>query len=149
MKPIIAILVVFLTIGHPGFSQEGSQDPYSEKLVAALANRNAPVVSMQEKAINRLGDRAAIGFVRHLGGSLTPSTAQEIEGILFVIRMAFAAPAIINSEADREPKATSMLLTYLSSLQISNGVKQEIQQTRQFVEQQIKDYKLKQAEAQK
>jgi len=84
-----------------------------------------------------------------LGGSLTPSTAQEIEGILFVIRMAFAAPAIINSEADREPKATSMLLTYLSSLQISNGVKQEIQQTRQFVEQQIKDYKLKQAEVQK
>jgi hypothetical protein len=63
--------------------------------------------------------------------------------------MAFASPEIISSEADREPKATSILLTYLSSLQTSNGVKQEIQQTRQFVEQQIKDYKLKQADTQK
>jgi hypothetical protein len=149
MKRLIATLVVFLAVGHTGFSQEGSQDPYSEKLVAVLASRNAPVISMQEKAVNRLGDRAAIGFVRHLGGGQTPSTPQEVEGILFVIRMAFAAPGIISSEADREPKATSMLLTYLGSLQTSNGVKQEIQQTRQFVEQQIKDYKLKQTETQK
>jgi hypothetical protein len=149
MKKLIAILVVFLTSGHTGFSQEGSQDPYSEKLVTTLASRNAPIISMQEKAINRLGDRAAIGFVRHLGGSQSPSTPQEVQGILFVIRMAFASPEIISSEADREPKATSILLTYLSSLQTSNGVKQEIQQTRQFVEQQIKDYKLKQADTQK
>src|SRR5581483_10424709 len=133
MKNSIAMLVVFLAVGHTGFSQEGSQDPYSEKLVAALASRNAPLISMQEKAINRLGDRAAIGFVRHLGGQ-TPSTPQEVEGILFVIRMAFASPEIIGSEADREPKATSMLLTYLAILQTSNGIKQEIQQTRQFVE---------------
>lgn len=142
------MLVVFLAVGHTGFGQEGPQDPYSEKLVAALASRNAPLISMQEKAINRLGDRAAIGFARHLGGQ-TPSTPQEVEGILFVIRMAFASPEIIGPEADREPKATSMLLTYLAILQTSNGIKQEIQQTRQFVEQQIKDYKLKQTETQK
>src|SRR5205085_2285157 len=43
MKPFVAILAAFLTIGHAGFSQEGSQDPYSEKLVTALASRNAPI----------------------------------------------------------------------------------------------------------
>src|SRR5437660_12855143 len=98
MKPIIAILVVFLTIGHPGFSQEGSQDTYSEKLVAALASRNAPVVSIQEKAINRLGDRAAISFVPHLGGSLTPSTAMVIVVNLFLITLSFVSIELFNSE---------------------------------------------------
>ncbi len=148
MKSLAAVLIVFCTVGQMSFSQESSQDPYFEKLVSTLASRTAPVVSMQEKVVNRLGDRAAIGLVRHLGVQ-TPSTSQEVEGILFVIRMAFAAPEAIKADADREPKATLMLLAYLGCLQPSSGLKQEIQQAQIFVEQQVKEYRLKHPDGQK
>jgi hypothetical protein len=147
-KPLFAALIVFCTIGQTGFSQQSTQDPYSEQLVSALASRTTPLISMQEKAVNRLGDRAAIGLVRRLGVQ-TPSRPEEIEGILFVVRMAFATPQTIDSDADREPKATSMLLTYLGCLQASTGLKEEIQQTRTFIDQQVKDYKHRQADTQK
>jgi len=36
---------------------------------------------MQEKAVNRLGDRAAVGLIRYVGGQV-PATSQEFERIL-------------------------------------------------------------------
>lgn len=144
MKPLVVALIMFCAIGQTSFGQEGSKDPYFEELVNMLASRTTPLVSMQEKAVNRLGDRAAIGLVRHLGVH-TPSTSQEVEGVLFVIRMAFASPQTISSDADREPKATLVLLAYLNFLPASKDLKTEIEHTRVYVVRQIDAYQRKHA----
>ena len=89
MKGLLVALLVFCAVGEIGLTEESSKDPYSERLVSAVASRTAPLISMQEKAINRLGDAAAIGLIRHVGVQV-PSTPQEIEGILLVVRMPLA-----------------------------------------------------------
>ncbi len=145
MKPLF-ILLIFLASGELGLCQGDSQNPYAEKLVTALvAGRGTLVVySMQEKALNRLGDGAAIGLIRHVGAQI-PTTSQEVQRMLSVIRMAFAAPEIIASDADREPKATVVLLSYLSFLPVSSSLKEQIKDTRTYVEHHLSDYKLKHA----
>ena len=144
------ILAAILTCGRMGVCQQGSQDPYSEKLVSSFVNPNgSPVIlSMQEKAVNRLGDRAAIGLARHMGAQ-APATPQELDGILSVVRMAFAVPEAISSDADREPKATSMLLSYLSLLPLPGGPRAKIEDTRVYILKQTAEYKAKHAEGKK
>lgn len=144
MKHFFIILVVLFAGGVPGLAQKLPQGPYAEKLVAALVDSNGTVVllTMQEKAINGLGDAAAIGLVRHLAGN-TPRTAQEIHRILFVLKMAFAVLDIIDWDADREPKATMLLLSYLRLRPQSAKAKGEIESTRSYIGQQLKTYEIK------
>lgn len=138
------VLFIFLAGGRLGFGQGDSQDPYAEKLVSSLVTATGTLViySMQEKAVNRLGDRAAVGLIRHVGAQ-APVTSLELEHILGVLKMAFAAPETITSDVDREPKATLVLLAYLNYLPASGNSKGEIEQTRSYVVQQMNDYKLK------
>jgi hypothetical protein len=138
------ILITVLICGQIGFSQNDSQDPYAEKLVSSFVAPSGTVIilSMHEKAVGRLGDRAAVGLIRHLGAQ-GPATPQELERILNVIKMAFAVPEAISSDADRDPKATSLLLAYLSSLPMSGDSKTEVENTRAYVARRITDYKAK------
>ncbi len=140
------VLVILLTCGQLGLCQKDSQDPYAEKLVTSFVTPSGtPIIySMQEKAVNRLGDRAAIGLIRHMSAQ-APATPQEVVRIISVIRMAYAAPEVISSDADREPKATLLLLSYLSLLPASGISKAEIDNTRSYVVRQITDYRAKQA----
>src|ERR1700749_3214675 len=110
----LVLLAILLGCGTRGTCQANVQDPYSEKLASAFisAPEGTVVFSMQEKAINRLGDGAAIGLIRHAGTG-APVTKQEPQRALSLIRMAFATPQIISTEADREPKATILFLSYL------------------------------------
>lgn len=146
MRDLSTLIIMFCAIGFASVGYANSQDPYSETLVSTLASRSAPIASMQEKAVNRLGDGAAVGLIRHIGAQ-TPATPHEIEGILFVVRMAFAAPEIISAGADREPKATLLLLSYLNYLPASSSVRGEVERTRSYVMQQLEEYKRKHAEA--
>ena len=145
MKRFI-VLVMLLASVQPGFCQGDSQDPYAEKLVASFVTApGTPIIySMQEKAVNRLGDRAAVGLIRHVSAQI-PATPQEFERILGVIKMAYAAPEVISSDADREPKATLLLLAYLNFLPTAGDSKAEVERTRAYVMRQTTDYKLKQA----
>lgn len=95
---------------------------------------------MQEKAVNRLGDRAALGLIRHMGAQI-PSDPQELGRILNVIRMAYAAPKMISYDADRDPKATLLLLSYLDFLPLPGKSKAEVEQTRAYVLQQVRSYR--------
>lgn len=142
------VLVTVLICGQMGFSQSDSQDPYAEKLVSSFVTPSGTLIilSMQEKAVGRLGDRAAVGLIRHIGAQV-PATPQELGRILNVIKMAYAVPEAISSDADRDPKATSLLLAYLSSLPMSGNSKAEVENTRAYVVRQITDYKAKQAAA--
>jgi len=142
MKNGAAAILIFFVFAPVSFCQDLSQDPYSEQLISVLVSGDRPVLSMQEKAVNRLGDAAVIGLIRHFGTQI-PITSREARGALLVIRLAFSAPEIIRSDADREPKAAFVLLTYLGYLPASNGLKQEIQDTRAFVEQQVREYNLR------
>ena len=144
MKRLLVSLMVFCALVEVALAGEGSKDPYSEELVTVIARRTAPLISMQEKVINRLGDAAAIGLIRHAGVQ-APSTPGEIEGILFVVRMAFGAPDIISTGADREPKATLVLLSWLTTLPVSDKLKGRIEETRAYVLRQIENYKRKQS----
>lgn len=142
MNRFIALLL-FVLGAQIAFSQSGAEDPYAERLVSSLVDRHsAPIISMQEKAVNRLGDGAAVGLIRRVGVQ-PPATAEEVQSILLVIRMAFAAPQIISSHADHEPKAALLLLAYLRYLPVSANIKGEIDQTRSYVQQQVNDYKAK------
>lgn len=137
------VLVVILVAGHWAFCQSNSQeDPYEERLVAYFIGTPGTVVyySMQVKAVNRLGDGAAIGVMRYLGEqSLT--SPEEGTRILGLIKMAYAAPEAIRSDSDREPKATLVLLKYLSYSTISKKLQPEIEQTRGYIIKQLEEYK--------
>lgn len=59
--------------------------------------------------------------------------------------MAYAAPDVISTDADREPKATLLLLSYLNLLPLTADSKAQVENTRAYVVQQITAYKAKQA----
>jgi hypothetical protein len=140
---LLTLLLVFVLGGQFALCQANPEDPYGEKLVSSFVDHpGAPVISMQEKTVNRLGDGAAVGLIRRLG-THPPATPEELQRILTVVKMAFAIPQIIRSEADREPKATLLLLSYLGYLPASASIKGEIEQTRSYVQQQVNDYKFK------
>jgi hypothetical protein len=142
----LLIVVIVLGIGQRSFSESHTQDPYDEALVTSFVCPPGTFIiySMQEKAVNRLGDRAAIGLIRYLG-TRDPSTSKEVERILGVIKMAYAEPEAINSDGDREPKATLLLLAYLNYLPVSKKMSPALKQTRMYVLHQIEEYKRKQA----
>src|SRR5216684_1345013 len=78
-------------------------DPYAENVVrAALIDPSGPVYAFTEKALNRLGDRAAIGLIRLLGEQ-PALTADQIKRVIEFVRMSFGFPKIIGSDADRQP----------------------------------------------
>jgi hypothetical protein len=108
-----------------------SKDLYAESTVAPVLrdSGNNVLTSSTEKAINRLGDRAAVGIMRRIGGE-SPTKPEEVRRILSVIKLAFAVPDIITYDGDRAPRATSFLLDSLSRLPASAGLQDEIQNVR-------------------
>jgi len=143
MKRLILLITVLLA-GPFGFCQAGPQDPYAEKLVASFVSPpGTPIFySMQVKAVRALGDRAAIGAIRVLGDQ--PPTAQQIERILSILKMAYENPEGISTDWDREPKATLLLLEFLQSSQVVKSSKKlstELNEARTYVQRQVEDYK--------
>jgi hypothetical protein len=143
MNRLLVLLLAFGLGGQLAFSQANPEDPYAEKLVSVFLERHGyPILITQVQAVNRLGDGAAVGLIRRIGAK-PPATSDEVQRMLGVIKMAFAAPQTISSDANREPKATLILLSYLGYLPASTYVKGEIEQTRNYVQQQLSDYKSK------
>ena len=63
------------------------------------------------------------------------TSPQEVKMILYIIRTSFSEPKIIDSDENRTPKATMILLKYLGTLPAARGVREDMQQTTAFVEQ--------------
>ncbi|HKF20854.1 MAG TPA: hypothetical protein VKE93_04750 [Candidatus Angelobacter sp.] len=127
-------------------SNEAAQIPKrsdAEQLVALVLadNASSPTYGMSfvQTALNRMGDKAALGVLQYLGERKTTvsedsTSAEEVKMILYIVRTSFAAPSLIDSEENRAPKATMVLLKYLGSLRTANTARDDLQQTIELVE---------------
>jgi len=72
--------------------------------------------SFREKAFQRSGDSAAVAIAKVISDAdlQSPTTMTRV---LFVLRMAFSAPQIIEVCSDREPRVTMILLEHLRYFQ--------------------------------
>jgi hypothetical protein len=83
-----------------------------------------------------MGDAAAVAITKVVSDKdLSP---EDIEIILLVVRMSFAAPRIVEIRPDRQPRTTLFLLKYLDGLGIPPDLKRKIAETKRFVEQSAK-----------
>ena len=144
MRMIVAALSLFCAVSVGQTSHGPQPDPDrspEEQTVAILLadNGQAPIPGFVQTLVNRMGDDAAIGVVQYLGdrkatASVDPTSPQEIERILAIIRMAFAAPNIVQPERARIPKASLVLLKYLTCLPAAGLLRNEIDSTSRVVE---------------
>lgn len=142
---IIVILAVELLFCGSTYCQATSE-PFStqsgaERVVATLLadNGKAPIVSFAEKRVARLGDGAAVGMILFIGDrkmtvSDEPLSPEEVRRMLLIVRMSFEVPKIIEADEDRSPKATLVLLKYLSSLSAAKTLQDDLHTTSNLVE---------------
>jgi hypothetical protein len=153
----VILLTVLLAAGAccaQAGSRPGSKRSDEERTVAALLadNGRAPIPGFLETLVARLGDGAAVGVIQYLGERKTSVSddaisRDEVERSLAIVRMAFAAPNVIQLDENRVPKATLILLRYLNV--VSDGsVRDDVASTSRFVEE-LKFRQLKQSEAAK
>jgi hypothetical protein len=98
----LCAMFVLLAAASTGLCQNSESDPCSQQLVRTLM-KDGPVISMVEKNIKPTGrSRRGSALIREISSekSLNP---KEIKRICFIVRMAFTAPQIISSDADRGP----------------------------------------------
>jgi hypothetical protein len=132
------LLLLLLCPQSPATTTNVEDDPYGEQAVRNALSSNGVTFSFTEKAINRLGDRAAVGLMRIIADK-TVTSPDQVKSILSILRTAFSAPSIIAVEADRQPKATLFLLQSLESIQLSSrDVIAEIGETKAFILQNTK-----------
>ncbi len=120
----LGIALLLLMLG----SANAQDDPYSENLVRE-AMTTPVITSFMEKAVSRLGDRAAIAIIRTLGDKGLQDAAQA-NTVLFVLQTAFSVPQNITEPTDRDPKATLFMLRWMSELPIGRELANGIDKTR-------------------
>jgi hypothetical protein len=120
-------------------ARQTQPDPEGTVAILLGDNGQAPIPGFVDTLVRRLGDGAAVGVIQYLGRRKTtvsrdPTSTEEIKRILLIIRMAFDTPNIIESMEDRSPKATLILLQYLSGLPAAGPVREDIRATGDMVE---------------
>lgn len=140
---VMAVLCCIVAVGQTSTdSQRDSHQSSAQQAVAILLadNGRAPIPGFLETRMSQLGDDAAVGVIQYLGERKTTTSKdftspQEIQRILRIIRMAFAVPNINHANGNRTPKATLVLLQYLTCLPAATAVKSDLENTSKFVEQ--------------
>jgi hypothetical protein len=107
-------------------------DPYAEQIVREALSLHGVSLSFTEKAVNRLGDRAAVALIRILADT-PPAQPEQVTAILSLLHDAFAAPGMISDDADLQPKATLFLLECLRHLPSAQSLGVQVKQTKAFV----------------
>jgi hypothetical protein len=106
------VLLISISSGNFSFAQTGSPVPAEQAVRDAFKEASSGYYTgTTEKNLETLGDAAAIEVIKILAGR--DLTSQDIRSSLLVVRMSFAAPRLIPTEADRRPRATLLLLRYL------------------------------------
>ncbi len=137
MRVSIVLLSVSL-LPSVAICQSSAQENLEGLVRAFLNQKSKPLLieSPMEGPLNRSGDAAAVAVTRVVQDrDLSP---EEIDRILLIINMSFAAPRIVEPESDRQPRTTLFLLKYLDTLPVSPELKHKIAATKQFVEQSAK-----------
>jgi len=139
---ILALELLFCgtTLCQTGSRQFASQSK-AEKIVAMLLadDGNAPIVSFTEKDVERLGDGSAVGLIEFIGDrkmnvSEDRISPQEMRRMLLIVRMSFEVPNIVEADENRTPKATLVLLKYLSSLPAAKTLQDDLRATSNTIE---------------
>ena len=87
------------------------------------------------KALDRMGDAAAVTVTRILGGTAN-LPVDQVDTVLAVIHLAFAAPQLVDEVSDREPRTALFLLRYLDLSTNDAGLKGRIAAEAQYVREQ-------------
>ena len=143
-RMIEVVVLLFCIVGvsqSPNSTSQGSYDSSAHQTVAMLMadNGQAPIPGFFQTLVSQLGDDAALDVMQYLGerkatvaeDSVSP---QEISRILDIVHMAFAVPGD-HPTGNRVPKATLVLLKYLSCLPSASSEKENLANTSKFVEQ--------------
>ena len=94
----------------------GQTSKLSDEQIVERVITSGVVEGNQDKQISRLGDAAAVAATKVIGGKLVRGetiTASDVNGVAIVLRLAFAAPTIVDATSDREPKTAIVLLQFL------------------------------------
>jgi hypothetical protein len=131
MKLSVAVLMSLLFCGIASCQTVESPEQEIERIIKSRAYEGH-----DDKVIGRMGDAAAVAITKVISDKdLSP---EDIEIILLVVRMSFAAPRIVEIRSDRQPRTTLFLLKYLDSLAIPPDLKRKIAETKRSVEQSAK-----------
>lgn len=108
-------------------------DVYSlESVKRALTAPTSFSPGWSEASMNRMGDRAAISVLKVLRADdlSNPDTAHRV---LLLLKNAFAKPQIVETEEDRTPEVTNLLLGYLQHLSKDAALQAEIKATSDYI----------------
>jgi hypothetical protein len=130
-KFLLPVMIVLLSC--TALAQDCSNDEFGpfggiEAAVSRLLSYPGYTGS-DEKTLNRAGDMAARAVMRSISIEDLNST-EKARQILLILDLAFAAPQLIASNADRRPTAAMLLLSYLSKTNYDREHPNEIENTR-------------------
>lgn len=117
-----------LYCANVGWSQTESS---IEEIIEQFLNTGA-LDGHADKIISRSGDAAAVTLSKILGRKST-LTATDITGSVTIIKLAFAAPNVIDHVPDREPRTALVVVHYLNSLTNDSQAKKRIADTRSYI----------------
>jgi hypothetical protein len=135
MKRFVLSITVML-VGCAAFAQNCSQDEspafHNTRAAVSALLSNPGYSGSEEKILNRAGDSAAIAVIRSVSFEDTASPKQA-EQILMILKLAFAAPQLIEASSDRRPTAAMLLLDRLKHSPYGQG-NNEVENTRIEIE---------------
>jgi hypothetical protein len=137
--PVVAILLAAVVV----FGQDSKPGEYELSQLKDSVHRITTqhiYSGWDEKAFNRSGDLVAVAIVKTIPeAELTSATT--VKEILGILHSAFACPSrCITAPDNRQPNVTMLLLEHLRT-RSSGPVQAEIDQTKDFINQQTKDTK--------
>jgi hypothetical protein len=138
MRVPILIFILALVSAAPAICESSAGENLERVVRSFLDSRSGPIMieGPMEKALNQSGDNVAVVVTKVIADrNLTPG---DLNRILLLIRMSFAAPRIVESESDRQPRTTLFVLKYLGSLPAPPELKRKIAETRSFVQESAK-----------
>jgi hypothetical protein len=130
---LLALLLATLSMSAAGqgTGQVGTlrSDDAEHTVRTALAQFSQGLyTSWAEKDLNRLGDASSVALTKVLRDK--DLNAADVDHILAVITMSFAAPKLIQVDSDRQPRTALFVLKYLDSLTVDPKLRKRIADAR-------------------
>jgi hypothetical protein len=138
------MVVSFLAVlfAAAALAQPEDTDPYSISLVATALRLRAGgqqvILASNQKYLARLGDGVSVALLKILSEEDLAKTS-TVRALLPVIRDSFDQRQFISIEADKQPKVTLFLLSYLRQRIDDPQTQHDIEQTVRYVQEKTKE----------
>jgi hypothetical protein len=138
---LITFISCLLAFSLSGFCQIAASQPpvLTPDEIIQDALRYHGLDGHLEKLVPKWGDAAAVSITRVIADK--EMDENDVRMVLSILQMAFRDPNNVENEADREPRTTLFVLRYLDRCTRDSGLKKEIAETKQYVQQQYAKYK--------